>query len=81
VAQALKVLKAESGLKVLLSGFADSTGNPDKNLELAKQRAQSVRNALKAGGVADTRIGMKKPEFVIGTGNADARRVEILRAP
>ena len=81
VAQALKALQAEAGMKVVLSGFADSTGNADKNMELSKQRAKAVRDALQAGGVADARISLKKPEFVIGTGTAEARRVEILRAP
>ena len=45
---------------------------------LAKQRALAVRDALKAAGVAESRIELKKPEQLAGTGsNAEARRVEI----
>lgn len=71
-------LTAHPGQEVELSGYADRTGNADANLELAKQRAFAVRDALKAAGVAEARIHLKKPEFVIGGDEADARRVEII---
>jgi photosynthetic reaction center cytochrome c subunit len=77
IADAARLLGAEPGTKVSLSGFADKTGNPDKNLELAKQRAFAVRDALQAAGVSADRIELKKPEFVVGGLDADARRVEI----
>ncbi len=77
IADAARLLGAEPGTKVSLSGFADKTGNPDKNLELAKQRALAVRDALQAAGVSADRIELKKPEFVVGGLDADARRVEI----
>ena len=77
VRNAAAVLVKNPAVKVALSGFADKTGSPDANLELAKQRAFAVRDALKAAGVADARIALKKPEFVIGGAESDARRVEI----
>jgi photosynthetic reaction center cytochrome c subunit len=77
IADAAQLLTAQAGTKVSLSGFADKTGNPEKNLELAKQRALAVRDALKAAGVAEDRIELKKPEFVVGGVDANARRVEI----
>jgi photosynthetic reaction center cytochrome c subunit len=78
IASALETLKTTPDLKVTISGFADKRGSPEKNAELAKQRAFAVRDALKAGGIAEDRIVLKKPEFVIGDAvNADARRVEI----
>jgi photosynthetic reaction center cytochrome c subunit len=77
IADAAKLLVEQPGTKISLSGFADKTGNPDKNLELAKQRAFAVRDALKTAGVAEDRIELKKPEFVVGGTDADARRVEI----
>ena len=77
IADAAKLIAAQPGAKVSLSGFADKTGNADKNLELAKQRALAVRDALKAAGVSEDRIEMKKPEFTVGGLEADARRVEI----
>lgn len=61
-----------------LSGYTDKTGSADANAELAKHRAQAVRDALKAAGVAEDRIIMKKPETITGGADAkEARRVEI----
>jgi photosynthetic reaction center cytochrome c subunit len=78
IAGALETLKATPDVKVALSGFADKRGSADKNMELAKQRAFAVRDALKDAGIAEDRIILKKPEFVIGDAvEADARRVEI----
>ncbi len=73
-------LVANPAVNIALSGYADKTGNANANLELAKQRALAVRDALKAAGVAEARIAMKKPEFVIGGAEVDARRVEIVAA-
>jgi len=75
-----KALKANPEAKVELSGFADPTGDPGRNLELAKLRATMVRDALVAEGVAAERITLVKPNTVIvGVGNdADARRVDII---
>jgi outer membrane protein OmpA-like peptidoglycan-associated protein len=66
------------GKKAVISGFADSSGNPEMNAELAKQRAFAVRDALKALGVAEDKIELKKPEQITGSGDASqARRVEV----
>jgi photosynthetic reaction center cytochrome c subunit len=80
IATAAKALQENAALKVYLSGYADRTGNPAANLELAKQRAFAVRDALQAAGVADARIVLKKPEFVIGGAEAEARRVDLAAA-
>ncbi len=67
-----------AGKKAVVSGFTDSTGDAARNEELAKQRAMAVAAALKAAGVADDKVEMKKPEAMTGTGgNAEARRVEV----
>jgi K(+)-stimulated pyrophosphate-energized sodium pump len=67
------------GKKAVVSGFHDSTGDPAKNAELAKQRALAVRDALKAAGAADDKIELKKPEVATGSGDAaHARRVEVV---
>jgi outer membrane protein OmpA-like peptidoglycan-associated protein len=66
------------GKKAVVSGFHDATGDAALNAELAKQRAFAVRDALKALGVADDKIELKKPEETTATGsNAEARRVEV----
>ena len=63
---------------VLLSGFHDPSGDPARNAELAKGRAEAVRDALVAGGVAADRVKFRKPESTVGTGSAEeGRRVEI----
>ena len=76
------ITAGKAGQKLVISGFHDSTGDPAKNAELAKQRALAVRDALKAAGVAESGIELKKPETATGSGNnAEARRVEVVIAP
>lgn len=78
VAKTLEALGAKPNAIVLLSGFHDLSGDPAKNAELAKHRAQSVRDALVAGGIAAERIKFRKPESMLGTGSPEeGRRVEI----
>lgn len=73
-----ELLAANPETKVDITGYTDKTGSVDKNLELAKERAKAVRDALKSAGVAENRINMKKPETVTGaTNDKEARRVEI----
>ena len=74
-----EVVKAvAAGKKAVISGFHDATGDAATNAELAKQRAFAVRDALKALGVAEGNVELKKPEQLQGTGsNAEARRVEV----
>ena len=78
VKTAAKALAANNAAKLDISGFADSTGNQDQNMELAKKRAFAVRDALKAAGVAEDRINLKKPEFVVGAATAESRRVDLV---
>jgi K(+)-stimulated pyrophosphate-energized sodium pump len=67
-----------AGKKAIVSGYTDASGDPAKNAELAKQRAMAVSAALKAAGIADDKIELKKPEILTGSGNnAEARRVEV----
>ncbi|MHB1248398.1 MAG: OmpA family protein, partial [Polaromonas sp.] len=69
---------AQSGRKLVISGFHDLVGDPARNAALARQRALAVRDALKGLGVADQQIEIRKPEpMTSGGSNADARRVEI----
>ena len=71
-----------AGKKAMVSGFHDATGDAALNEELAKQRAIAVRDALKALGVAEDMIELKKPEQTQASGsNAEARRVEVTLAP
>lgn len=73
---------AKAGRKLVISGFHDATGDAGKNAALAKQRAIKVADALKAAGVPDQQIELKKPEQMSGSGsNAEARRVEVALQP
>jgi outer membrane protein OmpA-like peptidoglycan-associated protein len=75
------IAAAQTGKKLVISGFHDSTGDPAKNAELAKLRAFAVRDALVGAGVAETSLELKKPEQTAGDGsNAEARRVEVVIA-
>ncbi|MBY0237279.1 MAG: sodium-translocating pyrophosphatase, partial [Burkholderiaceae bacterium] len=77
-ALAAVVSGAAAGKQVILSGYTDASGDPAKNEELAKQRAFAVRDALKAAGVAEDKIELKKPEVLTGSGDAaEGRRVEV----
>jgi photosynthetic reaction center cytochrome c subunit len=80
IARVVDALKRNAAMTVDVSGFADRTGNPEQNLQLAKERAFAVRDALQGAGIGGNRINLKKPEFVIGGAEADARRVDIVAA-
>ncbi|WP_257818574.1 cytochrome c oxidase subunit II [Burkholderia glumae] len=75
---AARYASAHPDAKLALSDFTDTTGSADANAELAKRRAQAVRDALKAAGIAEDRIVLKKPQTITGGADAgQARRVEI----
>ncbi|MDO4998309.1 MAG: cytochrome-c oxidase, cbb3-type subunit III [Neisseria sp.] len=69
----------KEGKKLVVSGFADSTGNAAANAELSKKRAQSVKAFFEAQGVKAENIELRKPENTTGAqGDAAAgRRVEV----
>jgi photosynthetic reaction center cytochrome c subunit len=74
-------MKGYPNLKLDISGYADKTGSAAKNLEIAKLRAFAVRDALKASGVPESQVNLKKPEFVIGDATGNSRRVDIVATP
>jgi len=68
----------ESGRKALVSGYHDTTGDAAINEELAKKRAETVRDVLNGLGVPAEKIELQKPAVATGSGtNAEARRVEV----
>ena len=68
-----------AGKMAVISGFHDATGDAAKNAELAKERALMVRDTLKALGVAEDKVELKKPEQTLASGSqAEARRVEVV---
>jgi len=73
----IAIAKGNEVTHLLISGFHDASGDVEKNAELAKQRALAVAAALKAGGIAEARIELKKPEQVNAGDAAEARRVDV----
>ena len=78
LAHVADVARAHSGVRVLISGFHDASGNASANETLARNRAEQVRHALEANGVPSAQLVLAKPAATQGSGDPkDARRVEI----
>ena len=74
----IEYLKANPTAVASVSGYHDPTGDKAYNEELAKKRAQAVKDAMTAAGVPDSQIDMVKPVETTGSGDlAEARRVEV----
>ena len=72
------VAGAKVGKRVQISGFHDATGDAAVNADLAKRRAQAVRDALQGLGVEEAQIELAKPAQTLASGsNDEARRVEV----
>lgn len=70
---------AKAGQRVQISGFHDATGDAAVNADLAKRRAQAVRDALLGLGVDEATIELAKPAQTLASGsNDEARRVEVV---
>ena len=68
----------EGGRRAQVSGFHDTTGDPAINEELAKLRAQTVRDVLIGLGTPAAKVDLQKPAVSAGSGSdAQARRVEV----
>ncbi len=67
-----------AGQTAVISGYHDTTGDPARNEELAKQRAFAVRDALMALGIGEDKLELEKPAVTTDAGHtAEARRVEV----
>lgn len=80
VGELLNYLKENVAAKAVISGYNDSTGDPEKNAELSKRRAEAVQNALVAAGVPKERTLLEKPADTTGTAStaSASRRVEVV---
>ena len=81
-----KLLQADPALKLSIDGHTDSTGTAERNRVLSKERAEAVRGALLAKGIAAERLsaqgfGPDKPLQDNGSesGRAKNRRVELVK--
>jgi membrane fusion protein (multidrug efflux system) len=67
------------GTQIVITGYADKTGNAAANVELAKKRATAVRDELVSFGVDARRIQLAPPASVTGSASDDqARRVDLV---
>jgi len=46
LAKAVKVLKSDENIKIILSGYTDKSGSKQHNLEISKKRCQTVKNII-----------------------------------
>lgn len=83
IASIAQVMKANPGLKIRVDGFTDSTGSAALNARLSEQRANAVKDALVAKGVAADQLTIRGngPANPIGdnataAGRAENRRIE-----
>ncbi|MBQ2017811.1 MAG: OmpA family protein [Alphaproteobacteria bacterium] len=83
-----KVLNKYSNSTVMVSGHTDSTGSAEYNLNLSRERAQSVASYLQGQGVKSSRfevLGLGSSTPIASNGNANGRaqnrRVEIKIIP
>jgi cytochrome c oxidase subunit II len=78
LAPMLDYAKADPNARFDLSGFHDRVGDAAVNAELAKHRAQAVRDYLHAHGLAAERINLVKPQLMVGgADDRQARRVDV----
>ena len=69
---------AHPGANLAISGFHDPSGDMAINEQIAKSRAEAVRDVLKKMGVGEIRVWLRKPEVMMGAGDpAQARRVDV----
>ncbi|MEX3952364.1 efflux RND transporter periplasmic adaptor subunit [Paraburkholderia sp. EG287B] len=75
-------LVAEPGMRVVISGYTDSSGSQAANQRLAAARAGTVRAALVVAGVKTERIEMRKPAQIVANDPPDkSRRVDVTFSP
>ena len=76
--QVVEAARQQSDKVVLISGFHDASGDAAANAALSKGRAEAVRQALQASGIAASRLVLDKPAVTDGGADArQARRVEL----
>jgi OOP family OmpA-OmpF porin len=79
----IKFLKEYPEAKIILNGYADSTGDEQKNIVLSERRVQNVYSLLIASGINENRIEVKANGVDSATADSPlgynlARRVSII---
>jgi outer membrane protein OmpA-like peptidoglycan-associated protein len=74
------VLKASPDSKVMIVGFTDAVGDPQKNLELSQKRSDSVKTYLETKGVSDKQLQVQakgEEQASSRRANAEDRKVVV----
>jgi outer membrane protein OmpA-like peptidoglycan-associated protein len=67
--------------RIILKGYADATGKPERNQALAQERMQQVRNLLLSSGIDNQNIFAQFPDSNFTEKGANMRKVSIVFAP
>jgi outer membrane protein OmpA-like peptidoglycan-associated protein len=67
--------------RIILKGYADATGKPERNQALAQERMQQVRNLLLSSGIDNQNIFAQFPDPTFTEKGANMRKVSIVFAP
>ena len=76
----IAALKANAGSTLTVSGYHSASGTLAQNQALAKLRAFAVRDAIKAAGIAESRVVLVKPQLAeanLAGEDPQSRRVEV----
>ncbi|MFD1470122.1 OmpA family protein [Hymenobacter caeli] len=86
LAEVLKLLQQNPGLRLAVQGHTDNAGTPAHNQTLSEDRARAVVAALVGAGTAATRLeaagfGQTRPvaDNATDAGRAQNRRVELVQ--
>ncbi|GAB3257650.1 hypothetical protein GCM10027347_20300 [Larkinella harenae] len=86
VTEIVKVLQGDNALKLAINGYTDTTGDNAHNLQLSKDRALAVLNAIVSAGIDKSRLssngfGSAEPiaDNTTEDGKAQNRRVELVK--
>ena len=66
--------------RIILKGYADATGSPQRNQALAQERMQQVRNLLLSSGIDNQNIFAQFPDPTFIEKGANMRKVSIVFA-
>lgn len=73
----LELLAYDASMKIMVTGYADRSGDRDRNMQLSQTRARAVRNHLLAAGIEPHRVLVNYFGEERATGSPSDRRVEV----
>ena len=71
------VAAVKAGATATISGYVDSTGRAERNVQIAQERAEAVLELLKEAGAPERKLEIRQPDDIVAGRGAEARRVEV----